>query len=78
MVITLGGMSVCYAGMEHNSLMHDMYFRVAVAKVTAPSNIGVYTGELFMCTKHLNAWLDAADDNPKLEPTKIEWLNNEN
>lgn len=27
-----------------------------------------------LCQKHLNTWLDNADDDPNLEPTRLEFI----
>jgi hypothetical protein len=73
----------CYMKDDHEKTFGGVSFpqglwRAAIAHVTVPSSMGTYIGKLSMCRRHLNAWLDAADDNPKLEPIKIEWLNSEN
>lgn len=66
---------LCYAGVYGHSQDHDgKTLAVACALITVHSPSEYKESTFGCCRKHLNQWLDYADDNQHLEPKKIKWI----
>lgn len=69
---------LCYTGVYHHGDNDGRTLAVSVALLTVlgvPGSLYYKESTFGVCQKHLDEWLDHADDNPKFEPTRMTWLN---
>ncbi len=68
---------VCYAGQHSHGYTDYKYIYPKALFEPAIARIFCWTHRklnIYVCKRHLNSYLDHADENPSWEPDGIEWL----